>query len=422
MSKGSIFWGKSRGKLGEMVLAVVKGQQTQRAYNGTPANPRTELQQVQRIKFAAAVKFYKSSVQNMFKMAFEGKKQTESDYNAFMRINLKEGIAIFPTKEEVDNPFFPMVAPWRVSQGSLNSVGMYKMEADGYSDYRCASPIYIADYLEDTSWENFLANHREFQTGDILTFATMAQKVLLTGTSIVTPQKQPAWKINSIIIGADLRGGTIQDYIDANDMNEYEEKLAHYVDITSMGFVSDDGDDLAIGSVCIHSRPRSGGLLVSSEHIHLNDLGQQVFEFLSDDGNRALGSWDAQRLAILQGSEEKEAYGAFTAKKVTNVTLPTGTYTGTPVVTDFTPELHDDDTLQLIISVGGGSHTFKGFKASEDLETETFTIGSTTYKIRGICTGVPRKLMLLNSGTSQVTGVNVTTLRVNGINVRLTEE
>lgn len=422
MSKGSIFWGKSRGKLGEMVLAVVKGQQTQRAYNGTPANPRTELQQVQRIKFAAAVKFYKSSVQNMFKMAFEGKKQTESDYNAFMRINLKEGIAIYPTKEEVDDPFFPMVAPWRVSQGSLNSIGMAKMEADGYPDYRCAAPIFISDIFEDTSWENFLANHREFQTGDILTFATMAQKVQLTGTSIVTPQKQPVWKINSIIIGADLRGGTIEDYLNNNDMGVHDENLAHVVDITDMGFTSDEGDYLAIGSVCIHSRPRSGGLLVSSEYIHLNDLGQQVFEFLSDDGNRALASWDAQRLAILQGSEEKGAFGSFTATKATNITLGTGSSNMAVVVSNFEPVIKEGDKVSLTISIGGGSHTFKTIDADSDGDLETFTIGSTTYKIAMQSIKSSQKIYLANYGASQVTGINITQLKINGAGVTLTTE
>lgn len=420
MSKGSIFWGKSRGKLGEMVLAVVKGQQTQRAYNGTPANPRTELQQVQRIKFAAAVKFYKSSVQNMFKMAFEGKKQTESDYNAFMRINLKEGIAIYPTKEEVDDPFFPMVAPWRVSQGSLNTLGIDHINYEPEDNIYTISNINIPTLNTDYSWDNFLSYNPQFQVGDIITAAMMVQEVSLTGTSIITKQSVPAWKINSIVVGADLRGGTLQSYFAANDFGEDSGLMMHMSAPSTLGF--DDAipaENLAIGGVFIHSRPRSGGLKVSSEYIHLNNTAQQVFEFLSDDGNRALGTWNAEQLVILQGSEENNAQGGnFTAHKVTNLQLDVNVTAN--VVENVTPVMVKGDTIQLSINVGGTAHNFKAIKAGELLPvTESFTISGTQYKMAIRANVMDQSIKLTNLGTANVASINATSLKINNQTVTL---
>lgn len=420
MSKGSIFWGKSRGKLGEMVLAVVKGQQTQRAYNGTPANPRTELQQAQRIKFAAAVKFYKSSVQNMFKMAFEGKKQTESDYNAFMRINLKEGIAIYPTKEEVDDPFFPMVAPWRVSQGSLNPVGGIAFD-DEDSQYFFASAANInPGSFQNTDWSEFLALNPQYQVGDIITFATMMQRVTLTGSSVVTPQNTPVWVINSIIVGADLRGADLNEYFGTNGMDNYDNMLTHRVDVPGVLLVDASPiTELAIGSVCIHSRKTSGGLLVSSEYIHLNDLAQQVFEFLSDDGNRALGTWNAESLVILQGSEEKpSAGGNWHGTKAANFTIDGNTTVS--VVSQITPLMKKGDSVQLSISVGGTAHNFKAVSAGELLPSvETFTISGTQYKMAVRVDVTSGRINLTNVTNATTATINVTSAKINGVNVTL---
>ncbi len=420
MSKGSIFWGKSRGKLGEMVLSVVKGQQTQRAYNANPANPRTELQQVQRIKFAAAVKFYKSSVQNLFKMAFEGKKQTESDYNAFMRINLKEGIAIYPTREEIADPNFPMVAPWRVSQGSLNPVGgIIFDDEDPQYFFACAENIKPGN-VDETDWNKFLNLNPSLQPGDIITFATMAQKVNITGTDITTISANPWWKINSIIVGADLRGADLNSYFGANGIADYDEMLCHRPDVPAyFNIIESPINELAIGSVCIVSRPRSGGLQVSSEYIHLNDLGQQVFEFLSDDGNRALATWDAERLAILQGSEENRSDGDnWHGTKATNLTIA-GMSTAT-AVSGVTPSMMKGDSVQLSISIGGTAHNFKAIKAGDLLPVvEQFTISGTQYRM-AVRADVLNGSINLSNASDETTGyINITSAKINGMNVTL---
>ena len=88
MATGSSYWGTSKGKLGNIVLRVRKGQTVESKYQPNVNNPRTFAQCRQRALFANAVKFYKSAIARMFKFAFEDKAANESDYNAFMRVTM----------------------------------------------------------------------------------------------------------------------------------------------------------------------------------------------------------------------------------------------------------------------------------------------------------------------------------------------
>lgn len=360
MSKGSIFWGKSRGKLGEMVLSVVKGQQTQRAYNARPANPRTEFQMLQRMRFASAGKFFAKSQQALFKMAFEGKTQLESDFNAFMRYNLKEGIEIYPTKEEVDNPFFPMIAPWRMSKGSLPTIGIDRIFLEDNEYIGAVSSIICTDAVDWYDWAPFLEQNPSLRMGDIITFVTMYQQVNLTGTSVDVPNYKPNWAINSIKVGADLRGDVLYAYINRNGLDYgHDDKLEHYVSILDEPGITDPtADNLAVASCCIVSRKVNGKLQVSSEHLHLNNVAGMIYEFLSDDGNRAMGSWDTAEPAILQGKEEKNATGDnFTATTKELVDILPGVETS--IVWNVNPKMMEGDTIRLQININGISYTIQ---------------------------------------------------------------
>ncbi len=354
MSKGSIFWGKSKGKLGEMVLSVLKGQQVQRAYNSRPANPRTEKQMLQRMRFASAGKFFKHSQQALFKLAFMNKTQLESNFNAFMRNNLKEGIAIYPTREELDNPFFPMVAPWRLSKGTLNTIGMDSvlLEDDEYiigsTTISCSDPGSCHD------WQEFLAENPSLRVGDIITFATLVSQATITSGAITPANAQPFWKINSITIGADLRGATLDTYLSYNNMgNSYNNTLEHYFNIVEVPGVSNPSrDNIIIGSCCILSREVNGKLHVSSEHLHLNLIGKIIYATLSDEGKRALPSWDAEPDAILEGSEAKNSqadvfYGLITRP------WDIGADNATDLVMNLNPKLVEGDKVVLKVSANG---------------------------------------------------------------------
>lgn len=112
MSKGSLLMGTAGGKLGNMVLFRAGGQERQRAYVSTVANPRTDSQMRTRIRFASAGLAFRQFgiATDRMKLAKVG----TTRYNAFVR----ENWAIAPYMPRNSDPF-PLYAPWVVSNGSL---------------------------------------------------------------------------------------------------------------------------------------------------------------------------------------------------------------------------------------------------------------------------------------------------------------
>ena len=130
MSKGSLFFGNARGKLGQVVLSTLRGQQIARAYQPKVANPQTATQTNQRAKFANAVKFFKQARKNLFRFAYEDKKPRESYYNAFMRHNIEFSVTL--PRESYDDVRFPALGnKFVLSDGSLGSMAAKVTSAAG---------------------------------------------------------------------------------------------------------------------------------------------------------------------------------------------------------------------------------------------------------------------------------------------------
>lgn len=169
MSKGSSYWGTARGKIGNTVVSVVRGQRIERAYQPNVLNPRSEKQMVQRAKFFNAVGFYKQSNQAFFKMAFEDKRATESDYNAFMRHNTR--IALLSSRvimnQDAETAFAtPYPSKWMISQGSLAPIDV-QMGSEGIL---FNVPGVSAQTTTVGALSALLIATGNYQAGDILTF------------------------------------------------------------------------------------------------------------------------------------------------------------------------------------------------------------------------------------------------------------
>lgn len=176
MAKGSLFWGKGRGKLGEAVLSVTKGQQISRAYNAKPGNPKTYAQMNQRVKLANSVKFYRQMTAGLFKFAFEDKRPLESDYNAFMRHSVNGAVLV--DKMTADNNLYPAVGNFAVSAGSLGGVNFIWNDSLGHFDLAIST---IPDPEEEeapATWGEvstaILAQYPSLAAGDIVTFGRLA--------------------------------------------------------------------------------------------------------------------------------------------------------------------------------------------------------------------------------------------------------
>ena len=89
MAKGNILLGMGRGKLGDIVLTRIDGQQIARPRNRQPKNPRTNKQLYQRAVMATVMQAYSAGIK-IFDHSFEGKSVGAANQCYFMKLNAKK--------------------------------------------------------------------------------------------------------------------------------------------------------------------------------------------------------------------------------------------------------------------------------------------------------------------------------------------
>ena len=241
MSKGSSYWGTATGKIGNTVVRVRKGVRVESAYQPNVTNPRSSGQVVQRGKFADAVGFYKRAMANFFRMAFEDKRNNETDFNAFMRHNVSRGYVYSRQMVTGGQGALPYIGKWLLSYGSLYAPTLTSSSAG----------ISFANLLGGVVAENptmgdiftFYISNGVMQEGDILTVVrilssadgagydeyTDEQLGLLPGftySGALPEGRAPLWNVNQYIVTASSAAkvseqpwyGSDGDHVGFNDM------------------------------------------------------------------------------------------------------------------------------------------------------------------------------------------------------------
>lgn len=88
MSKGNMFLGMARGKVGDIVFSRTNGQQVVRAHTAVIKNPQTESQMIQRIFLNTIAQAY-SKMSAIVDHSFEGVQEGQKTMEFFMSRNLK---------------------------------------------------------------------------------------------------------------------------------------------------------------------------------------------------------------------------------------------------------------------------------------------------------------------------------------------
>lgn len=169
------FWLKDQTKkLGGAVIYQAMGQTRSRRLATSIANPRTQSQMTQRVKWANLVNLYRAN-RPWMKYAFETKKASQSDYNKFMSLNVASSNIFLP--KNVAAAGGCVVDGYLMTQGSLPSV---EFVYDSSND-RWVSNIYLGDGLQlqgmtvATFSRALLDNNPAIREGDQLSFIKMTQ-------------------------------------------------------------------------------------------------------------------------------------------------------------------------------------------------------------------------------------------------------
>lgn len=115
----SIYLKGASQKLGGVVLYQAQGRTLARELAPAVSNPRTPAQMEQRVKLANVVAVYRANRQWMAG-SFEDKKQSESDYNAFVSANLANSRVATSKSEAAAGA--AVASPYKVTSGSLPSI------------------------------------------------------------------------------------------------------------------------------------------------------------------------------------------------------------------------------------------------------------------------------------------------------------
>lgn len=298
MAKGNILLGYGRGSIGDVVLSRVKGQQVAKARNRKPANPRTEGQMIQRSRFLSAIKFFSRGNQAQFKFAYEGKKSTESDYNAFMRLNAYKGVYI--TKTQGENLAWPMLGSFVCSKGSLTEVvpvvSAKTQDTDAaYMGCRVSITSQSATVAE-VSTE--LTRTLRVPVGTILTFFALQQTYSTIdengNMTVLAGAKPVEWLIKQIRL----------DTTDTRTLEEVGFEIDPTSHILSPGFHIHKWHGQSYAAIgIVASREENGSLKVSTCNLLMNDASQLAAAIARSTANMnaVIADWGAAEKAVLQG-------------------------------------------------------------------------------------------------------------------------
>lgn len=303
MSKGNMLLGHARGKVGSLVFSRVKGQQTTRARNFSPANPRTTSQMYQRALFTDAVKFYTRGRRNLFTFAFEDKKANESDYNAFMRNNAKRGVLI--SQAAFNNYGYPALGNWIMSKGTLQPTGATLGSTNGIMMYFSASATEQPTITTLGQLSSLIVDGVDYIEGDIVTVVNIRVSDITGIPSVEGANGNTAWDIKQI----QLNSSSAQSLADFGLQATATTPSAGVIRITLSSSETFSDTDILTGCI-IHSRNTASGTRVSTEELQLNTAAENAIEAARERSyiDAVVESWRTTQKApvvseaIMQGS------------------------------------------------------------------------------------------------------------------------
>ena len=289
------------GRVGGNVYYMNKGHNIARELAPAISNPQTAAQQEQRMRWANLVSCYRANQPWQKRGAFESKKQTWSDYNAFVSANSKVS-PVYLTKLQAEQGG-AVVAPYIVTKGSLPSVGLFSWEGQNVF----CSDLYVGDLtisVTTTAAELSAAlreNNNGLQEGDQISFILNIQGTNPDGVPFIT-----ARYYEFIIDSSDSR--TLSelglDGVIIGDTYEDKKRIC----------LSHDG--AVCGGAIIISRTTSGNIKVSTQSLVLNAAAIAYLANYTSDA--AL-----QRAAQSYGENEANFLAAGYSGKGSNVVVPT---------------------------------------------------------------------------------------------------
>lgn len=162
-------------KLGGVVLYQAQGETRMRELAASVANPRTERQMAQRVRWANLVNFYRAN-RNWMQRAYENKPENNTDYNRFMSLNGGNS-TIYLTKQEA-NAGACVVNNYRVTDGTLNAIEVTASGSNWVTNIWTGELSALSATTTVGAFASaLLSSNAGLRTGDQLSFIRLSQQV-----------------------------------------------------------------------------------------------------------------------------------------------------------------------------------------------------------------------------------------------------
>ena len=165
---------KLNGSAGSLTFKQVNGQTVVSEKATTVKNTRTPAQQRQRTKWGNVVQMYKG-ICPLINYGFESKAPGCSDYNMFMKVNMK-GSNIYLTREEVAGGGC-VAYPYQLTQGTLPSIVIVGSGENARTDIKLGDLKIDANTLVKDFAIAVVSNNADYDFGDQISFFDVLQRV-----------------------------------------------------------------------------------------------------------------------------------------------------------------------------------------------------------------------------------------------------
>ena len=165
---------KLNGSAGSLTFKQVNGQTVVSEKATTVKNTRTPAQQRQRTKWGNVVQMYKG-ICPLINYGFESKAPGCSDYNMFMKANMKL-TDIYLTREEVAGGAC-IAAPYQLTQGTLPSSVIVGAGENARTDIKLGELVIDAETTVKDFAMAVVSNNADYDFGDQISFFDVLQRV-----------------------------------------------------------------------------------------------------------------------------------------------------------------------------------------------------------------------------------------------------
>ena len=300
---------KLNGSAGSLTFKQYAGQTVVSEKISVVKRSNTPMQMRQRTKWGNVIQMYKG-ICPLINYGFESKPVGKSDYNMFMKVNMK-GSDIYLTREEVAGGGC-IAAPYQLTQGTLPSIVIVGSGENARTDIKLGDLTIDAETLVKDFAIAVVSNNADYDFGDQISFFDVLQRV-----NAVTGIPYCQFLATNVVL-------------DKASEVKLLDMVSKYGFATVDGYLGHIEGEGAGVFAWVHSRKSSAKTLVSTQSL-VNNNDEMIAEYSGDQAyKRSVKTYGGESSAFLTpGTTTTQATDGSASAGGTPTTPPSGGGSGT---------------------------------------------------------------------------------------------